>query len=158
MKQCNKCGENKDTSEFYRHPQNSDGLFGKCKTCTKRDVRENRRKRAEYYREYDRQRAMTPDRVAARKEYLNTEEGRAAARRAKDKYHENNPTKRKAHHALNNAVRDGKVVKPDSCSECGAGGIIHGHHDDYAKPLEVRWLCTTCHKAWHDENGEGANP
>ena len=30
-------------------------------------------------------------------------------------------------------------------------------HDDYAKPLSVRWLCGKCHTAWHQENGEGLN-
>ena len=31
-------------------------------------------------------------------------------------------------------------------------------HDDYDKPLIVRWLCRMCHCKWHKANGEGANP
>jgi len=41
---------------------------------------------------------------------------------------------------------------------CGSSEYIHAHHDDYDKPLDVRWLCAAHHKQWHDENGEAKNP
>jgi len=34
------------------------------------------------------------------------------------------------------------------CTVCGAMKS-EAHHEDYSKPLEVTWLCRTCHKAEH---------
>ncbi len=34
-KVCKECGEEKYISQFYKHPQSADGLFGKCKSCCK---------------------------------------------------------------------------------------------------------------------------
>ena len=60
-----------------------------------------------------------------------------------------NRKKLRAQWRLSKAVLRGTVDKPDVCSSCGKGGIIHGHHPDYDKPLEVIWLCPGCHKAVH---------
>jgi hypothetical protein len=27
--------------------------------------------------------------------------------------------------------------------------LVHGHHPDYSKRLEVVWLCSVCHAAVH---------
>lgn len=48
------------------------------------------------------------------------------------------------------AVRRGILTRPESCSACGEPSKrIHGHHPDYMKPLDVRWLCPRCHKSAH---------
>jgi len=93
---------------------------------------------------------MAPHRVKARSEYQKTEAGKAAVARARRKYVETNPIKRKAHIAVGNALRDGKL-KPDNCEICG-NPKAQAHHDDYSKPLDVRWLCTTHHAEWHKHN------
>jgi len=36
---CFKCGKQKEKKEFYKHPKMSDGFLGKCKECTKNDVK-----------------------------------------------------------------------------------------------------------------------
>jgi hypothetical protein len=57
--------------------------------------------------------------------------------------------KDQAHYRVKTAIRNGTLKKPKECSECGAGGRIHGHHADYSKPLDVEWLCSLCHRRRH---------
>ena len=53
------------------------------------------------------------------------------------------------------ALRRARIVHVHVCEQCGADhGDIHGHHDDYAKPLELRWLCRSCHIRLHIARGE----
>ena len=58
-----------------------------------------------------------------------------------------NPKKVNAQQLLQCAVRKG-MIKRQSCEVCG-NEKSQGHHDDYFKPLEVRWLCALCHKQYH---------
>lgn len=152
MKVCFKCGIPKELSEFYTHPRMADGHLNKCKSCTKEDVSERVRQNPEKVREYERERATQPHRVEARKEYRKSPNGKAAVKKAHQAYWGKNPTQRAATVMVSNAVRDGRLVKPGECSECQGTGRLEGHHDDYAFPLEVRWLCIKCHKDWHASN------
>jgi hypothetical protein len=131
VKRCFKCGETKPRSEFYAHQAMADGLLGKCKTCTKSDMRVDRATKPRV-REYDRQRADLPHRVALRARTV--KEWRA-------KY----PERAKAQQVAGNAVRDGKLVKPDICEGCGLHKRVEKHHPDYSRPLLVMWLCKVCH-------------
>ncbi len=150
MKLCFKCRSERPVEQFYRHSKMADGRLNKCKECTKADVKENRKQNYEYYKEFDRKRANLPHRVKARKEYSKTENYKKSTFIGRKKYIQNNPDKRKAHVALNNAIRDKKITKPSICECCGSGDKkIHAHHDDYSKPLVVRWLCFRCHYALH---------
>lgn len=148
MKTCSVCSASLPFEAFYKHPKMADGYLGKCKECHKTHIRKVRTERSDYYKQYDRDRANNPDRVEARKEYAKTEAGIAAITKGRKKYIANNPDKRTAHHAVNNAVRDGRLAK-SPCEVCGSTHRIHGHHDDYSKPLEVRWLCPTHHADIH---------
>ena len=154
-KGCNKCGKVKQITEFYAQPGAKDGRSNACKECTKKQAREHRKRNADYYRQYDRSRANLPHRVEMRKRYAQSKDGKEAAKRANRRYIQRNSTKRAAHVLTGNAIRDGKLEKKP-CEVCGSAQV-HAHHDDYMKPLEVRWLCPAHHKQWHDENGEGKN-
>jgi hypothetical protein len=131
MKKCKKCGEEKEESTFYKSRND-------CKECVKKMVRANRLAKIDYYREYDRARG-----------------NRQPSSYLKD-YRERNPNKYRAHNIVNNSIRDGKLFA-EPCCVCGSTVSVHAHHDDYSKPLNVRWLCAAHHKQWHDENGEGLN-
>lgn len=48
---------------------------------------------------------------------------------------------------VGNALRAGTLVKT-ACEVC-TEPKVEGHHDDYSKPLEVKWLCIYHHKKLH---------
>lgn len=147
---CTQCGESKGETGFYKHPFSAGGRSTKCKECVKANVRANRLKRLEYYREYDRQRTDEPHRVQARREYRLMNKG-MFHEKSKVWNHENR-AKRAAHIKVGNAVRDGKLTKPEACERCQSTALrLHGHHEDYSKPLEVMWLCEPCHGKRHRE-------
>ena len=115
---CFKCNESQPLIEFYKHSGMADGHLNKCKSCTKKDTKENILKNHDYYIEYDKNRANLPHRIAGRLAYSQTEIGKEVARKAKTKWVESNVIKRSASHIINNAVRDKKIVKPDNCEVC----------------------------------------
>src|ERR1700677_4257949 len=57
------------------------------------------------------------------------------------------PERKRFQHAIRErvarAVRSGRLT-PGPWERCGAART-EAHHDDYGKPLDVRWLCRSCH-------------
>lgn len=53
IKKCFKCNEVKNKSEFYKHPGTLDGHLNKCKSCTKKDVKENYKVTIDKRKEYE---------------------------------------------------------------------------------------------------------
>lgn len=47
------------------------------------------------------------------------------------------------------AIRNGSLTSANRCESCGNTGRVQAHHHDYSRPLDVQWLCMTCHRALH---------
>lgn len=156
MKLCRSCNTEKEDKLFHARKASKDGLSAKCRACQS---------------EYDKARANDPKRVKARADYAKTPEGIEATKRAKDKwaqlnkgkiyesikaYRKKNPKKYKAHGKVAYEVKMGNLI-PEPCEICFSTHDLHAHHDDYDKPLNIRWLCSKCHNDWHRINGEAKN-
>lgn len=89
----------------------------------------------------------------ANQRYRATENGRIVNRRVTYAAKKRDPQKKRARDLINKMISDGKLVKPDACSliDTTCNGRIEGHHDDYNKPKEVRWLCQKHHGDIHYE-------
>ena len=59
----------------------------------------------------------------------------------------NNPQKGAAHRMVRYALSAGEL-KREPCVICGSAKT-HGHHDNYARPLDVVWLCALHHAERH---------
>lgn len=123
-KWCPRCRQSRPRTAFNLALASADGLGGWCHEC---DARSNAQRRAK-----------APWRMRA---WHAANPGNAAAWKAA------NPEKVAAHNAVNHAIESGRLVR-QPCEVCGAEPG-HGHHDDYSKPLDVRWLCARCHAATH---------
>ena len=128
-KVCKKCEEKKHIIEFYIHKQMGDGRLSFCKECVKERVRNHA------HTEHGRQNE---------KEWNKTEKGKAKYKRHTQRFRRLNPEKYKATGIANNALRSGKLIKKP-CEVCEREDA-EKHHDDYSKPLEVRWLCRKHHR------------
>ncbi|MGE0190258.1 MAG: hypothetical protein AB7Q04_13355 [Steroidobacteraceae bacterium] len=150
-KACFKCGVRKSLSGFYKHQMMGDGYLNKCKECTKSDARKNRENNLEYYQEYDRKRSDFPHRKKLRKivakRWATNPKLKKRMVELRKKWCVNNTIKRAAHHIVSNSIRDNKLVKKP-CEVCGLKKV-HAHHDDYTRPLDVRWLCIKHHAEHH---------
>ena len=137
---CNACETEKSAGDFYASNQS------RCKECIKASVKKNRQENLERIRAYDRLCGSMPHRVAARKEYQMTEAYAESRNKANQRYLEAYPERNKARIAVNNAVRDGRLMR-QPCFICGEKA--EAHHPDYSRPLDVVWLCDSHHKQTH---------
>lgn len=150
MKMCKTCKLPKPAKQFNADSSHKDKLASECKLCKnarrKRWVEAHRNdpKRLMYARRYNRQwrvKNLKKRRAQGRATYY---------RRRKNGYvHRYNPYRDRARRVLSVAIKKGLVRRPKKCSECGWKGRVHGHHEDYNKPLEVVWLCQVCHGKRH---------
>lgn len=130
-KTCRKCGEVKPLSRFYKCAEMKDGHRHECKDCRAVRSSKNYQKHLEAKRQHNRDSYKKNPQWF--KDYQRVRIARA-------------PQKHRARVALNRAVMDGKIFK-QPC-HCGIKKT-QAHHDDYSKPLDVRWLCRKHHNQAH---------
>lgn len=101
--------------------------------------------RAAYMAEYQ----SRPEVIARRKAYNRTPERKKIMADTMRKAIQN-PQLRARHEArwkLRREIVQGRIVR-QPCEKC-AEPKAHAHHEDYSKPLDVRWLCRKCHGLEH---------
>ena len=140
-KYCRGCPRFLLLGEFYKHPQMGDGHLNFCKDCIKHNVSARYWRDVENSREYENCRHK---RRLADSGYI------AHLRERVRKYRRINPHKHVAHQMVSKALLSGAILR-GSCEVCGTTEYVHAHHDDYSRPLDVKWLCAADHKARHRE-------
>lgn len=146
-KSCFKCGKCKPLTEFYKHPQMADGHLGKCKSCARRDTSNRIKHLMQTDLEWIEREAQRCRDKAMRKRdagWIGP-----AAKEAKKAWNRRNRVKKRAHVQVKRAIESGKLTR-EPCCICG-DPKTEGHHDDYSKPLYVRWLCKKHHDEVHRE-------
>jgi hypothetical protein len=144
MKTCFKCEELKPLREFYAHAKMRDGTLNKCKACTKRDS-------SDHYKNMTKDpHWVAKERMRQRKKERRRRSGglvKAYPPRDMSSWRKLNPEKAQAYNRVNYAMRYGKLSK-QPCEVCGCSKV-QAHHDDYSRPLDVRWLCVKHHNEHH---------
>ncbi len=166
-KRCAKCRTVKQADEFAKHKGQPDGLQIWCRKChgeirraryraahplppprspeEAKRIKQEQRKRARLAASKVRAENADAMRQSKRDWRIKNQE---RVRKYRRDYYRQHTEKVNAHNAVLNAVREGRLV-PQPCTVCGSEKFIDGHHDDYSKPLVVRWLCRAHHKAFH---------
>lgn len=135
---CQRCQREKPRDAFGRNAARHDGLSHYCHEC----VREWRAPHSKAY-------AARWDSINSekRRRYQQSPAGRANARRRVAHWKARNPQKARAHTAVKDAIRAGKMTR-QPCSICRAP-YAEAHHFDYTRPFDVIWLCPAHHEAHH---------
>lgn len=86
-------------------------------------------------------------RKAANRKYLETPAGRTFSIKNFNKYLSKplNRWKHNQRQKVSYALRIGKITRPSTCSKCKEANEVQAHHEDYTKPLDIIWLCKSCH-------------
>ena len=56
------------------------------------------------------------------------------------------------YHSLTQRALKFGVIKKEPCVVCGRLDV-HGHHEDYNRPLDIVWLCPYHHHLIHEGRG-----
>ncbi len=128
IKKCRKCGKLKNINEFSKCSKSADKHQGYCKECM-------------IIYNFEWEKNHLKERKAYKKEHLKNYLEHSM------KYKKKYPERCKAMGIVKCTIKAGKLIRK-SCEICGAPKA-EAHHDDYSKPLSVRWLCRKHHRELH---------
>lgn len=147
---CSKCHVEKIATDFH---MKRGKVTAACKACHSEANKRLRAQNLERYRAAERERSYTPRARALARVW----HAKHAAERIADSQERFRANKARyqaqvdARRAVRNAMARGDLKRPALCERCGEVPPKDAHHDDYAKPLEVMWLCRACHGVRHRE-------
>jgi hypothetical protein len=157
-KKCSKCKETKSVDEFYARKASKDGLRGQCSTCVLDANHEyiQKYKKTKKYKAWlkDWQNKNREHLLAYRKEYRKSRPKETQWIYNMRWFAKNQATwseakrKKQCRNLSAHAVQYKLIAKPTVCEICGEEfekDEIHGHHEDYTRPLEAVWCCIDCH-------------
>ncbi len=130
---CPRCGDTKPPDEFGINRSKRSGKQSYCRLCTLSVDRARRRANHEKVRVINRRsyQRHRPARIADVKEYAAKYPERIAAKAA-----------------IKAAIQAGDLIR-GSCFACLSTENVQGHHEDYSKPFDVIWFCSSCHRTYH---------
>ena len=123
LKRCSHCKTSKPLKDFNLDKRSKDGLQLWCKACKSTATAA--------WAKSNRKRKNATDATFKRR------------RRDRDR----------AHCTVKRAIKAGALEPLEYCERCEKPGPVEAHHEDYGKPLDVVWLCLTCHGQAHSEEG-----
>ncbi len=167
LKKCSSCKDKKLPTEFHACKTAKDGLYTRCKACTKIQAADYYQANKTKLNEQNKwRRYMSKDNIARRKARKEVKAFYEQSKEANKKYYEQKKEARKiankkhyekrclikskksvAFHAVNHAVKSGSLIRPTVCPVCSAEAFNVAYQKDYTKPLEVKWMCIECYKS-----------
>lgn len=148
---CSVCGIEKQLEENFWKRATKNGFFNRCIDCMtkiKKAVRQTPEHKAHEraYRARNRAKVLETKRRYCER---NRDKVLEKNRKYREQHGSTRGTTRTAHSIVANAIKSGKLVRPERCQGCLELKPVQAHHDDYDKPLDVQWLCQRCHSRLH---------
>lgn len=146
MKTCNRCGQVRSIDMFPTNKGAADGHKNQCRDCVSLRAKEwwKRNIQNPSWRLSRRYNSRLKGRLRRAMGYKAAKQDQVEYMKARREKH---PEIFLAYAKVQWAVRSGKLVRLP-CEQCGSTNT-NAHHDNYKKPLDVRWFCVPCHHAHH---------
>lgn len=125
------------------------GNSSRCRECTRNQAREWRARRKAEGRPVISSKHDPAKKQAYSRDYYSRPGPRAERAAYQRRRYRNEAERQKfdARQQTKDAIRRGELI-PQPCETCGVSKV-DAHHDDYTKPLAVRWLCRKHHSEHH---------